>query len=132
MSYPFQLKQVYSFSVHPVALLGNNFRNVKVLALLDAESASQLINIQEAHANMYPYLPAGTPNNPNSYNYLKIRTVSGEITVLGLAWINDETVTVVTNSTITVKIGGVTPEDAVRVREALVQNGFRTLEITVD
>lgn len=131
--YNFQLKQIYSFDVWPVPILGNNFKNVTVLALLDAESANQQgLDTQALHVQVYPHLPSGTPNRPTDYNYLKIRLSSGETTILGLPWIKDNTVVLVESSTITVKIGDVSPSDVTAIREALIQNGFNSLEISVE
>lgn len=131
MSNPFQLKQVYSFDVYPISVLGNNFKNVTVVGLLDQEQANKEIDTQAIHVQVYPMLPAGTPNRADGYDYVKIKFPSGETTILGLAWINVDSIKTIQNSTITAKITGVTPGDVKRVRDALVQNGFNTLEISV-
>lgn len=129
--YAFKIREIYSFDVFPAALLGNGFKNVTVLAVMDQESANQLIDTQAVHVDVYPYLPAGTPNNPNAYNYLKIKTANGETTVLGLPWINEASIVHVDSTEITVKIGNVAASDVAAIRAALQQNGFSSLEITV-
>ena len=132
MSYNFQIREIYSFDVYPTAVLGNGFKNVTVLAVMDQESANQLIDTTALHVNVYPYLPPGTPNRPDSYNYLKIKTANGETTVLGLPWINEASIEHVVSTSITVKVGNVQASDVAAIREALQQNGFTSLEISVD
>ncbi len=128
----FQLKQVYSFSVHPVAVLGNNFNNVTIVGLMDQDQANKEIDTQALHVQVYPYLPTGTPNRPDGYDYVKIKFPSGDTSILGLAWIKEDTVTKIVSSTINVKLGNVSPADVTRVRNALVQNGFNDIEISVN
>lgn len=129
--YAFKIREIYSFDVYPAARLGNGFKNVTVLAVMDQESANQLIDTQALHVDVYPYLPSGTPNNPASYNYLKIRTANGETTVLGVPWINEASIIHIDTTEITVKIGNVVASDAVAIKEALQQNGFTALTITI-
>jgi len=129
--YAFEIREIYSFDVYPAGVLGNGFQNVTVLAVMDQESANQIIDTQAVHVDVYPYLPAGTPNNPSAYNYLKIRTANGETTVLGVPWINEESIVHVDSTEITVKIGNVVASDVAAIRAALQQNGFTALDITV-
>jgi hypothetical protein len=126
------IKKSYSFDVYPSAILGTDFKNVTVLAIMDMDSASQIIDTAAAHVSIYPYLPSGTPNDPSKYTYIKIKTSSGITTVLAVEWIKENTVTDVTSTSATVKIGGINPEDISRIRNALVANGFNNLLITVD
>ncbi len=132
MSYNFQIREIYSFDVHAPAVLGNGFKNVTVLAVMDQESANQLIDTQSLHVNIYPYLPEGTTNRPDGYNYLKIRTANGEVTVLGIPWINEASIVHVVSNSVTVKIGNVQASDLPAIRDALMQNGFTALDIRLD
>lgn len=131
MTYPYQLGQVLSFDVFPASVLGNNFENATVLGLLDPSSANQIIDIVSNHAAVFPYLPAGVPNDPTQYNYIKIRTQSGKITALGMPWINESTITATTNQVITAIISGVTTSDLQRVQNALISNGYNSISVTI-
>ena len=131
MTNPFEIRKVYSWDVYPAALLGTNYKNVTVLAIMDRDTANKEIDTQALHVNFFPSLPAGTPNDPNGYDYIKIRTTAGQTTILGIAWINLASVTVVDSRTITVKISDVGAADITRVRNALVQNGFGSLDISI-
>lgn len=131
MSLPnFQIRQVYDFDVWPASIIGNNFKGVTVLALMDNETASKEFDTQAAHIQVYPLVP-GMVNDPNGYDYVKIKTTSGVTTIVGLPWIKEDTVQLVESRTITVKVGNVSASDVPRIREALVQNGFGNLVITI-
>jgi hypothetical protein len=132
MSYNFQIREIYSFDVYPTSVLGNGFQNVTVLAVMDQETANQIVDTQALHVNVFPWLPVGTPNNPNGYSYLKIRTANGEDTVLGVPWINEASISHVVSTTINVKVGNVQASDLPAIRDALLQNGFTAIELSVE
>jgi hypothetical protein len=110
-------------------LLGTDFQNVTVLAILDYESALGLADIPAMHENVYPYLPAGSPRDPSTYDYLKIRTSAGRTVVLGMPWINESSITLVSSQKMLVTIDGVGSADIARVRTALNQNGYSAIKI---
>lgn len=132
MSYAYQIKQAYSFQVYPSALLGTGFQNVTVLAVMDQETANRETDTQAQHVQVYPTLPAGTPNDPAQYNYLKVRMPNGSTTILGMAWIKEDTIVQVTTGTIVVKITSSSPAaDLAKVRNALLQNGFTAIDLSI-
>lgn len=127
----FNIRGVYNFDVYPAVLLGTDFKNVTVLALMDFETANKEIDARARHVNFYPYLPAGTPNNPAAYDYIKIKTTAGNTTILGVAWINLDTVVEVESRTASVTIKDVTASDVPRIKQALAQNGFNNVTINI-
>jgi len=124
-------RQTYNFDVYPSAFIGNGFKNVTVMAIMDRETANKEIDTAALHVQYFPTLPAGTPNDPDAYDYVKLKLPSGNTTVIGLAWIKAETVQLVDARTITAKIGGVTVNDLARVRLALIQNGFPNVDLSI-
>jgi hypothetical protein len=131
MSYSFQNRKVYSFDVHPSAILGTGFKNVTVQAVLDYDSALSFGDIDAMHANVYRYLPAGTPNRPQDFDYLLIRTDQGTTTIIGVPWIVEETIELVESLTMSVKIENVGNSDIERVRACLTQNGYDKISISL-
>jgi hypothetical protein len=133
MTYNYQLGQVLSFDVYPAQVLGNNFENVTILGLLDPQSANQIIDIVGSHAAVYPYLPSANnvPNDPTQYNYIKIRTQSGQISALGMPWVNESTISATTNQVITALVQGVTASDVQNVINALTTNGYPNISVTI-
>lgn len=128
----FKTRTKYNFEVYPSNLIGTNFKGVTVASRLDPEEASREIDIIARHAQYYPTLPAGTPDDPKSYDYLKIRFLDGSVAVIGIAWIDISTVEEVSSQTVTVKISSVSAGDLSRIKDALLSNGFSDLDITID
>lgn len=134
MTYNYQLGQTLSFDVYPAAVLGQSFENVTVLGLIDPGTANGSIDIIGMHAAVYPYLlQAGlnVPNDPTQYNYIKIRTQSGKVTVLGMPWINESTIVATTNQVITAVVSGVTAQDVQGIQNALIANGYNQFKVTI-
>lgn len=123
MTTQYQIGSTYSFNVYPVAQLGNNFQNVKALALLDASTVQQLgVDIWAMHKNIYPSLPAGTPNDPTQFQYLRIKLQSGTSTIVAIPWIDDSSVTLVSAKTLQVTLGNLDPGTwTPRIQLALAQ-----------
>lgn len=131
MTTNFKIKGVYNFDVYPSAILGTSFKNVTVMAIMDRATANKEIDTQAMHVLMYPYLPSGSVNDPDGYDYIKIKTTTGQTTIIGISWINDDTVELVESRTVTVVIDGVTASDVNRIKNALVQNGYSALTISI-
>ena len=127
----FKIRGVYSFDVYPAPLLGTNFKNVTVLAVMDFETANNEFDALARHVNYYSYLPTGTPNNPAAYDYIKIKTTADNVIIIGIAWINMSTVVEVESRTATVTIKNITATDVPRIKNALVQNGFNDIAIDI-
>ncbi len=122
--------QYVSFNVHPSTLLGNGFQRVKVLAILDGETAALFTDIYPQHAAVYPTLPPGVQNDPLKYSWVKIQFENGGVQVLGIPWVDSSTVTVVTATDINVIIRGAAVEDIPLIRNAINAAGFNTIEIS--
>jgi hypothetical protein len=132
MSSIFEIRQVYDFDVYASALLGTNFNNVTILAIMDRSTAEREIDVQAMHAQIYPLLPANTaPNDPDGYDYVKIKTVSGETTILGLPWIKTDTIALVEARTIVATFGNAKASDVARIRDMCSQNGFSLVSVVV-
>lgn len=127
----FNIRQIYNFDMYAPALLGASYKSVTVLAVMDRETAARDIDPQALHVQVFPYLPAGTPNDPNGYDYVKIKTPAGNTTVVGIPWIKADTIVSVESRTITVQIANVNAGDVPRVRDALVQNGFNAVTLSI-
>jgi hypothetical protein len=135
MSTNWQIGTVYSFSVYPAEILGDNYSNVTVMGVMDAATASAtgLIDIYAAHANMYPYLPANTvPDDPTAYNYLKLKLSDATTPqVIGIPFIIDSSVQVVNAQSITAVIANVTSADLTNISNLLSAAGYSVSSITI-
>lgn len=134
MTYAYVLGKTYSFNVYAPNVLGTDFQNVKLLAIMDADTATRSgLDIYSQHRKIYPYVPAevGMPDDPTQYNYIQIITQAGNRTILGMPWIDESSIEVVTAQTIVATIGGVTASDMAIIRQALAQNGYNNVKLTL-
>ena len=129
--YNFATRKVYSFDVYPSSILGTGFKNVTVQAILDYHSALAFADLDALHVNIFPHLPSGTPNRPQDFDYLWIRTQNGDTTIIGIPWIVEETIQLVESLKMNVVIDGVGSIDIDRVRACLSQNGYDKTEISL-
>lgn len=124
-------QSIVNFNQYAPAIIGNGYDGAKVLAILDADSANQYINTATVHASIYPLLPAGTPDDPTAYPYLKLKLASGSVTAVGLPWIVDSSWVVQDRAKLTIVMDSVDPDDRNRITAALVALGFNDFTVTV-
>lgn len=125
----FERKKTYSFKIYPSVVLGNDFTNVVVEDILSRATAEAFEKVTTLHALVYPYLPAGTPDDPDSYDYLKIRHPSGVTSIIAVQWIQMDTVEEIRATNCYVKLENFTPSKLSLLREALTANGFSNFSI---
>lgn len=130
MAVEFKVSHSYSFDVYPSPILGTGFSNCTVLSIMDHDSAALQVDTMALHAQVYPFLPAGTPDDPTLATYIKIRLPSGDTTILGSTWINTSTVKEIKRTTIVATIKDVTPNDLDTIRRVLLANGFEHIDLT--
>lgn len=131
MASPFDNNKVYSFDMWPAALYGASFKNVTVLGTISEKLARASINTREQHINAYPFLPVGTPNNPEAYEYIQIQTQQGEVTTLGIAWIKADSIQEISSRNYRVRVKADASE-LPRLRNALLTSNFKEFEIELD
>ena len=129
----FSIDDVISFNVYPSAILGNSFTRVKVLAVLDADSAKLFgIDPIALHAAIYPTLPTESKNTYKKYSdykYIKIQMANGTITALGLPWMNMESVVVINSTTARFTVGLDTPTQIDEILAILNANGYHNIQV---
>ena len=130
MSLPFELQKTYNFNTLAPAILGSNYKNALVLAIVSYDLAKQFFSPETESVNVYPALPLGVVADPKKYTYIVFRTESGVTRVLALEWINISSITVVTSQILTVTISNASVGDAERVRQALLLLQLTAITIT--
>ena len=126
------INDVATFDVYPNALLGTQFRQCTILAIWDYETTRSMgFDPDAQHVKVYDTLPAGTPNDPAKYQWLKVRLVSGDVTAIGVPWIKADTIKVITTSTITVTYTNASPDDVAKIRTMNANNGFSAYSIDI-
>ena len=114
-----------NFEVYPSAIIGSGFKNCKVLAILDADTA-KLFNIDPPalHDSVYPTLPVGTPDKYDANSYFNIRLANGNVTCIGVPWIKESTIVAVTYTTARLEFANCSADDLQKLTDACVANGY--------
>lgn len=118
------LQSIVSFDYYADHVLGTGVRRAKVIAFLDAETASLYADVAAIWANVAPSLPGTVGGQFSDYPFVKLRLSNGQTSVASLAWIRDESLTVETTRKMRLEFNSVTPEDQNAILEALSANGF--------
>lgn len=120
---------IVSFQVYPSIVIGTKFSNVKVLGLLDKETANMWIDTESMHANVFPIVRSqggNMPDNADDYQYLKIKHLSnGKNSVIGLPWIIESSITVERSGTFILTMENVNAAKRIIILDALAANGIR-------
>lgn len=125
MTTPLELRKVYNFNVYPAVFLGSDFSGSTVLSFLSPTDALKEIDIYALHAKYYAYLPSGTPNDPTGYDYVRILLPSGNKIILGIPWIDSNSIQLIMSQTVTVSLTGIIPGDVAKIKSLLAANGIK-------
>lgn len=115
---------VLSFEVYPASIIGTRFQDVKVMGLLDKDTANFWIDADALHINVFPTLPDGVPDDPSEYQFVKLKHLNGAVSVIGVPWIRTDSVLVSTRGQLTLTVDDVTPIDMDRIVKAINANGY--------
>lgn len=124
-----QFGSIVNFSTYPSNIIGAQYTEVKVLGLLDKQTANLWIDADTLHPNVYPTLPPGTPDDPDAYQYVKLIHTNGSISVIGLPWIIADTIEVSTKGHLTIEFSDASPGDREVIIRALAANGYQPSKI---
>lgn len=105
--------------------------DVEVLGIVDKESANIYRDMDALHKNVYPMLPAGVPNNPDDYAYLKVGLANGKRTAIGLPWIIEDSIVISASGKLVIEIENVTPEEKDIILRSIDANGFRISKVSL-
>ena len=118
-----------SFKLYPEAIISDDFTDVLLEGITNWQQVSFIDPIQK-HVNVYPTLPAGTPNDYRGYLYAIVRLpLSNETTAVGLPWINESTFRASSTTDIIVTIRGRAITDIDTIRNILTAQGFTNISI---
>lgn len=129
--YFFEIGKIYSFNTMAPSVLGVRVTNATLEGIVDYRQACTMVNVDLLQRQVYPMLPHGTPNNTQKYIYYVFRTENGSRQVLASQWIEESTIQVVENITITITVPNASLSDVSRIQNAMNVMGFRGYTITV-
>ena len=126
-----KINSIYSFNTRVPAILGATIRNAKLVSIMDYEMANMFMSPNVSHAAIFPYLPVGTPNNPEKYTYLLFELETGKKQAFAYPWIEESTITEKSNRVITVTVSNTVSGDEIKIRDMLLLAGFSaTMTVT--
>jgi hypothetical protein len=128
--YNFVLGSTYTFNTLAPAILGSNFENVILKAIMDYDTAMNFSNVALTNKTIYPLLPTGTPSDPTQYQYYKFLTSIGTSIILASPWIDNTSVTLSSGIIIHVAVNNVGIPDIARIQNALSFMGYTNFQIT--
>lgn len=108
----------YSFSVYANSILGTNYKNAKLVAILDYRTALRFDNIDLINKQIYPYLPPNTLIDHTKYTYY-LFSVDDKSVVIADTWINQNSVEETTGQSYNVKLNNVTTHQLNIIRDQL-------------
>lgn len=119
------------FSVYAPGVIKGDFTTVKLIAILDADTANREINITQLHADVYSSLPVGsTIDSATAYNYLKVKFANGGTAIVGIPWINQASYHLIPDTGVTnIQLANTSPDDQIRLRNILLQNNFQIIAL---
>jgi hypothetical protein len=110
-------------------VLGANRDNVTIVAAdLDLDTAVLISDVKAKHNQVKNYLTS-LPQSAGSYSYVKLRYGNGKVEVLGVPWIDINSIEVITDRKLVVTVGSVSDTTEQLVRQALLQNGITDFKI---
>lgn len=124
MSYNFELGKIYTFNTNAPAILGTSIKNAKLSAILDYDSARRYDEVLFKYRTIYPLLPTGTIDQPESCIYYKFKAENGSDIILADQWINESTVELVDAIGLRITITDISITDISRIRDVLLALGY--------
>lgn len=116
--------QKFSFEVYPSAVLGH-FRDVVMDSRLSANGARSFgVDVDALHANVYRTLPTTVPNDPNVYDYIRVRHSNGAYSVVGVPYIRPESIQISTFGVLTLRFDNIDQQDQQRILNAVSASGY--------
>lgn len=124
--------KIVSFEIYPVGILGDNYRTVKIMSVIDYDTARLFSDISNTAVSVYPLLPAATPKDYKKYKYLKLEHTDGSTSCIAIDWINLDTVEYHSDVVVNIRLKLTNVGTVEHLRKLLLANNFTPLEITVE
>lgn len=128
LRYDLEIGKSYDFRFLAPGILGGGYKNARLLAVLDYGSAERAQDIGAIHAQVLSELPEGTPSNPESLLYLKLKTSAGAEVVIAVDWLSAAP-TVVGGTTYVITITGSSPNKLSLISATLRAAGERSFTV---
>lgn len=112
------INKFYNFVTYAPSILGTLYKNMKLVSILDYDTALKFGNIALLHRQVYPYLPANTPSDLTKYTYYLFKDENKTI-VLTDYWIISTSIEETVGINATVRLNNITASQLTIVRDQL-------------
>jgi len=126
----YNLGVTYSFNTRSPVFLSARIERAKLKSIVDVDIARKFAPIDQMHAQVYPSLPPGTPNNPAATEYLVFEALNKSTIVFAKTWIEESSLQVIEYVSIHVEIPRANITDVELVRRALSAANIKDFVIT--
>ena len=110
---------MYSFNTKSPVFLGASIERAKLKSIVDTDTARRFAPIDQLHAQIYPTLPTGTPNDVNASTYYIFEGMNKSTIVFSEDWIVESSIEVIEHIEIVVTVPRASLSDIQKVRTAL-------------
>lgn len=123
--------QTVRFDTVAPGVLGTGRNNVKVMAVLDLDTAQLFSDVRAKHAQVKNFIP-DLPSSAGAYSYVKLRYGNGDVEILGVPWVRTSSIEVIENRELFIRVRKATDSTAEIIRQALLQNGIEDFTIEME
>ncbi len=117
------------FATHAPAILGSRFDDMTVTGTITFSIATRFDDVVVKHNTVYSSLPSGTPQDAKDLTFVVfLNNVTGKEVVFATAWIDENSIEGLDNTGLTFRIPHAAIGDQDRIRSALLEMGFPTIE----
>lgn len=125
----FNINKIYNFETLAPSVLGAEYKNAKVLALMNYGTAAGIADIPALQFNVAPFLPNTVSRDFTKYTYVELISETNAKTILALEWIKANSVVAVSKRVVTFSVEINDSVDIPRITNAIVQNGFPNVTV---
>lgn len=112
-----------TFELYPSAVFGYRMENVIFEGHVSPAVAIALgEDIQALHASVYNTLPVNTPDNPQQYNYIRVRNAEGKTHMIGEPYIREGSLIINDGRTLILTFEQISQTQVDRIFSALAHN----------
>lgn len=119
-----------SFQIYGSAIIGGDYANAELLAVLGASAASEY-NPKARHDAIYSTLPDPKPQSHSEYVYYLLLLANGRRTIAGDAWIVPDTVIRGSANKIFLEIDGANAGDIGKIKTLLTKEGYQITKASI-
>ena len=126
----FELFSTYTFTTLAPAILGGTYKSLKVIAIMNFETAKTFRDVLSVNEQLTPVIPGMPVAEEQQYLLLDNGDEGGNKLVLSTSWVDDTTVIQDASISITITIDNASVSDRDVLRQLLRGLGYQGVNIT--